>query len=220
MSYGDEIMASGQARALAAESGRRVRVVDIRGGARWSDLWAGLVWMQQPGDARNGAIELRNGPGCRPYIDYAAGFSIEGGCHYTDWRARDHRGAIAFTPEEAAFAESAEVAQSVLIEPNISPRGNPNKQWGRWAEMVSLRPDIDWIQVGPAGTNVLPGVRHIETDTFRLGASVLAECHAAVLPEGGLHHAGAAVGHPPRRLLCGRPAGLACPAHSVTVRRV
>lgn len=197
MSYGDEIMAAGQARVLAERTGKRVRITGRRGKPRWSDLWSGLPWIQQPGDSRAGFVDMANGPGCRPYVDYAAGFSWEHGCRYTGWRACDHRGAIAFTPDEVAFARAADVSGAVLVEPHIAEGSNPNKQWGRgkWEALLALLPDVEWIQAGPPGTPVVPGARLVETPTFRLGAAVLAACRAAVLPEGGLHHAAAAIGH-------------------------
>jgi len=78
MSYGDEIMASGHALAKHRETGQRVRIADKAGRPRWSELWAGLPWIVQPGEAGEGAVMLKNGPQCRPYIRYP--FSRERGC--------------------------------------------------------------------------------------------------------------------------------------------
>ena len=53
-----------------------------------------------------------------------------------------------------------------------------------------------WVQLGAGGIRVLEGVRPIETADFRAACAALAGARAAVLPEGGLHHAAAALDIP------------------------
>ena len=192
-------MASGQARSEYERTGERVRIVDAVGNPRWSDLWDGLPWIKRRDEPiEPGEVTIRNGPKCRPYIRYP--FTRDLGCTYTGWAARDHVGAICFQSDELEFAMAMvpDNGAAVLIEPNIPIQSNPNKQWGedRWRELVkiisrSYTPPPKIIQVGPRGTPTLPGAILIETPTFRHGAAVLAMCRAAVLPEGGLHHAAA-----------------------------
>ena len=59
--------------------------------------------------------------------------------------------------------------------------------------LVQLRRDLDWVQLGPPGTRVLEGARLVATPDFRAACAELAGARAAVLPEGGLHHAAAAL---------------------------
>ena len=86
----------------------------------------------------------------------------------------------------------------VIVEPNCKAAASPNKQWGwdRWQALVDASPSIPWAQLGPPGTRLLDGVRHIETPDIRSAAAVLHYAAAYVGPEGGLHHLAAAMGPP------------------------
>ena len=184
-------MASGHALTLHRETGKKVRICDRNGKPRWSDLWLGLQWIVQPGEDAERSFDLRNGPGCRPYIRYP--FTRRLGCTYSGWRARDNVGAIRFMPDEIAYAEAVRqrLGRFIVIEPQIAPKSNPNKQWGKWQGLVDLmRADGHLVvQLGPEGTETLPGAVLIPTRTFREGAAVLGRAWKTVLPEGGLHHA-------------------------------
>lgn len=196
MSYGDEIMASGQAWNEHKRAGARVHILDKRGRPRWSDLWRGLDYIAHPNDPAGGRVV--NGPGCRPYVEYP--FTRAGGQKFTAWRARDNRGKIALSLEERSYvAERIRPdARFVLIEPDIAADGNPNKQWGRerWAALAGMMRDLVFVQALAPGRAPMPGVIVIPTPTFRHAAAVLARAVLAVLPEGGLHHAAAALGVP------------------------
>ena len=108
---------------------------------------------------------------------------------YTSWRA--HPGELFQVPRR-------EPGRYVVIEPHIKANASPNKDWGwaRWQALVNLRRDLDWVQPGPPGTRVLDGARHAATADFRAACGLLAGARAAVLPEGGLHHAAAALDLP------------------------
>lgn len=201
MSYGDEIMASGQALSLHHETGKRVRIVDLEGKHRWNPLWKNLPWIVKPGEFERRSIDLINGVGSRPYLDYSKYDGVKAA--HTNWRARDHIGKIIFDESELEFAERATkpFGEFLLIEPNIAVASNtvrwssnPNKQWGRqnWQELIRLA-KVPVVQIGETGTEILDGVYFIRTENFRLGAAVLARATELVLPESGLHHAAAAL---------------------------
>lgn len=175
-------MAAAQARALSRASGKLVCIVDKAGKPRTHDLWQGLPWITQQ---LQGAVVHLNAPGARPYIDYARTTSERWA--YTDWRCNPG--------EIMGLRVDERGAGAVLIEPTLKPNASPNKQWGagNWLQLVKLRPDLDWVQCCPPGAPALPGVRRIETASFRDACAVLLHCRAAVLPEGGLHHAAAAL---------------------------
>lgn len=105
-------------------------------------------------------------------------------------------GEIYLQPDEIAFAE--QFTPDIVIEPNLKQGASPNKQWGiaRWAALVDLmraagmRP----VQLGPIDTRRVRGADFIETSSFRRACAVLARARGAVLHEGGMHHAAAAVG--------------------------
>lgn len=198
MGIGDEIMASGHARVVSERTGKRVRILDLRGRGRWEDVWEGIPWIARPQE-RGGLVNITNGPQCRPYVAYP--FTRERGQRWTDWRARDHVGAIVLKPEETAFAERmlASIGPFIVIEPTILAKSNPNKQWGKWDELAAILTGRGHkvVQLGADRSAVLAGVEHfIRTPSFRRAAAVLSRATAAVLPEGGLHHAAAVLGIP------------------------
>lgn len=175
-------MAAAQARQLHRQTGARVRIVDGKGRARWHELWEGLPYLtQQPS-----GLSLLNCSGARPYIDYTR--TTPQRWAYTDWRC---------TPGEIAnVTPNPEATQCIVIEPNIKPNASPNKQWGagNWLALMRMRPHWPWVQACPPGQPAISGARRIETRTFRDACGVLLAARAAVLPEGGLHHAAAALG--------------------------
>lgn len=199
MGIGDEIMASGHAFAEYQRTGKRVQILDVFGKPRADAMWHGLRWIAEPHE-RGDFATVKNGPQCRPYIAYP--FTREGGQRWTAWRARDHLGSIALTGAEQLFARSAvgTLQPFYVIEPTLDPKSNPNKQWGadRWAALARLMLEggLKVVQMGPHPVRIVPGVKYVRTRTFRQAASVLARAAGAVLPEGGLHHAAAALGVP------------------------
>ena len=187
MGYGDEIMVTGEAR-RRQEAGdpRPVAVLDRHGTPRRHPLWAGDPRIATPEAVARGVPvqTIVNGPGCRPYIDY--GRTTAACWAYTDWRA---------TPGELYDIERRKPQDYVIVEPHIKAKASPNKDWGweRWQALIG-RLDLDWVQLGPPSTRLLDGVRHIETATFLAACRALTGARAAVLPEGGPHHAAAALG--------------------------
>ena len=69
-----------------------------------------------------------------------------------------------------------------MIEPHTKGNASPNKQWGwgRWSSLVGWLPNIDWVQLGPPGTCILDGARHIITADFVSAIAVLSGARAAV----------------------------------------
>lgn len=191
MGIGDEIMAAGVARVHHAATGQRVRILRRSGKPRWFDIWNYLPWMAQPEERGEfHEIYAKDAQDLRPYIE-----------RKTDrqwiWRAyRPEVSGFVFTASEIEFARAA--LDAVIIEPHIKPGASPNKAWPwqRWQQLVAAAPELPWMQLGPQGTRRLDGVRHLATRDFRLAAAALAEARAAVLTEGALHHAAAAVHTP------------------------
>lgn len=189
MGWGDEIIATGQAKALQRRDPRPVLIIDRKARPRWSPIWAGNPRIARE---RSGNYQmLLNGPNARPYIEQK---------QPTRWVWRDNfkcePGEIYLTLEERAYA--AQYRGRVLIEPNVKKKPEAvNKEWiwSRWQALVKLR-IADFVQVGPHGTRLLDGVDHALTDNFRLACAVLAQCRAFVGTEGGLMHAAAALGVP------------------------
>ena len=187
MGLGDEIMAAGAARRRqVAGDPRPVAILDRHARPRWHGLWEGNPRIARPEEVARGldVQTIVNGPGCRPYIDYGRTTAMRWA--YTDWRA---------APGELYDIERAKPQEYVIVEPHVKATASSNKDWGwgSWQALVN-RLDLNWVQLGPPRTRILEGVTHIETPTFLDACRVLSGTRAAVLPEGGLHHAAAALG--------------------------
>ena len=208
MGVGDELMCSGEARALRRRDPRPVAVRDRYGALRWHALWDGVDGMARPEQVQAGldCQFLVNGPGARPYIDYAetkqiaAAAGVKGERKAPRWAWKPYRpesGTVALTEQEKLRAALARPAGPfVAVEPNIKET-TPNKAWGveRYQAVVDALPGVGFVQMG-SGPNVLSRVHRVETPSFRDAVSLLALAAAYVGPEGGLHHAAAAVDVP------------------------
>jgi ADP-heptose:LPS heptosyltransferase len=191
MGWGDEIIVTGMARRMQLRDPRPVRVRDRKGRARWSEIWAGNPRLAAPGDQRP-AQELLSGPGLRPYVARETPGRWE-------WRAFVCPvGEIHLTAAERRLA--APHAGRVLLEPNLKPGASPNKDWGwaRWQALATALAGegVRVAQFARPGARLLAGAEPIVVPSFRAACAVLARARLAVLPEGGLHHAAAALGTP------------------------
>lgn len=193
MGLGDELMVAGRARAMQRADPRKVRPT-YAGTLRWSPIFDGNPRIARMNEAGNfQELAARGANGLRPYhtCKTAARWSYN-----LDFRP--DAGEIYFTEAEQEFG--ARFPDRLILEPRIKPGASPNKQWGleRWQRLASLfiAAGMPVAQLGTLGTPVLDGAEFIVTPTFRLACAVLARARGAVLPEGGTHHAAAALGVP------------------------
>ncbi len=75
MGYGDDLMASGEARELYGRVGKRIAIGDGRR-ICWSPVFDNNPIIVRPSEPRGAVAWLDNYPGHRPYIDYAATHAI------------------------------------------------------------------------------------------------------------------------------------------------
>lgn len=199
MGWGDELMAAGQAARVSRETGgRRVAILDRHGQARVHEIWEGLDFISP---VKGPGIEtVRNGAGCRPYIEYPF---TSAGHGYTAWRARDNRPVI--SPRLAARAPAD--APFVLIEPTIKALANVNKQWHGWQAVVDAMPGVAFVQCRPPGAPGAPlrGVQVVQTSAFLDAVRVLGRAALYLGAEGGMHHAAAALNVPAVVIFGGSP---------------
>lgn len=191
MGWGDEIIITGIAKRLQEKARLPVVVFDRNGRIRDHAIWARNPRITHVWDRKAPVHRIDNGPGLRGYIAEKTG---------SRWTWRDYQ----CHPGEIYFygTELHEVAhfprEAVVIEPSLKDKASPNKDWGRarWTELVRLLSarNIKCVQLGLAGTQRVEGAQLFETPTFRHACAALSMARAAVLPEGGLHHAAAAVG--------------------------
>ncbi len=190
MGIGDEIMLTGEARAIQMRDPRPIKVDYGRGRFRWHAIWDNNPRFARPEAMVNFQSMLARPNGHRPYI-------VRKRTQLWEWKNYKPKvGEIYLTAEEKDFA--LRYPNRIIIEPHIKANASPNKQWGwlRWSKLAYLMQErgLRVTQVGPADTLLLEGAEHIVTENFRLACAVLSKARAAVLPEGGLHHAAAALG--------------------------
>ena len=217
MGLGDWVMATAEAR-VAQESAPGLKVAFGDGvKAHWSEVFDHNPRIATPGEVTAGApvTWLANYPGHRPYIDYDATLA-NGRAALLDAAPADRKrllraagrwywnAAYRAMPGEFYFSDSerslAAIGRGrVVIAPSVKP-GNVNKDWGlaRWQTLAALLdPDIETLQVGPAGGPLLEAVTaRAHTPSFRDACAILAGARLFVGTEGALHHAAAALGIP------------------------
>lgn len=191
MGFGDELMVAGRARVQQQTDPRKCRPT-FQGRTRWNIIWENnprIARLEERGDFQE--LVARGADNMRPY------HTAKTPERWTyNLAFRPDVGELYFSEAEREFGRR--YWRHVVIEPTLGPGASPNKQWGKWPELVTLMRagGIVPVQLGAAGTEPLDGVQYIETQNFRKAAAVLANARAVVLPEGGLHHAAAALGVP------------------------
>lgn len=102
-------------------------------------------------------------------------------------------GEIYLTEQERGWA--AQNDADIIVEPNVKYQ-SPNKQWpvDRYQKVVdSLCAAGFNVAQFATGKHLLRGARVIDAPSFRAACAVLERAQLFIGPEGGLHHAAAAV---------------------------
>jgi hypothetical protein len=182
--FGDDIMATARVRALHEQRPVPVLITGLDGRPRWSEIWENNPRIAR--DRGSAGQVLRDGPGARPHLDYRRMTRDR----FFFNRVEIQPGEIFLSDVELGLARPG-----IFIEPHIKQGASPNKDWGfdRFQSVVDACPDLPWLQCD-YGSPLLKGVETITTHSFRDACGLLSRAHAAVLPEGGLHHAAAALG--------------------------
>lgn len=224
MGYGDELMAIGaasrqhrldaQKRPVAIGDGRRVDLSapELRYGLDFLATQA----MVDAGEPVTWVISYR---GHRPYQDHEAmtrrwamlhpwrrrllgtpgRLADRLGCYIFDPKHRAVPAPLVLDPREARLAREWARTPFVVIEPNIKAKAAPSKRWpfDRFQAVArSLREQIAVYQAGPPGSPALDGIARLPTSSFRDVLPFLKAARLYIGPEGGLHHACAAMGTP------------------------
>lgn len=220
MGYGDRLMAIGDAKAQYLSDPLR-RPVAIGDGKNvdWSELSDGVPFLADQSLVDSGfpVSWVISHTGNRPYIDYAAMEAkvarIRTGPpilrrrllaalgHYIfrkDYHAKPAE--VRFSAAQNALIEKWNKIPYVVLEPYIKPRAPVNKHWGhenylKLAERLAKH--IRVVQVSePRHYENLPFVTRIAPSSFKEAMAYIAGSRLYIGPEGGLHHAAAAVGKP------------------------
>lgn len=192
-------MATGMARG-AHDRGKKIAFGDgkrIMWGPYSKAIFRGNPNIAWPGSERDKNIEwihyYKGGNGTRIYNKQGPGHWI------WNYDFRVTPGEFYFEQEELKFAEN-HGGGFIFIEPNVARKDNaPNKQWpfDRFAWVAEkLKADgYEIVQPIYSGANFrIACARPIYSVDLRHAAAVLARAALYIGPEGGLHHAAAAVG--------------------------
>lgn len=199
MGIGDNIMASGMARGAAAR-GKRIAFGDGRK-IIWDQnsemIFRGNPNVAEPGEENRGAaIEwLAFHRGNRIYNRQDKGRWI---WNY-DFRAVP--GEVFLSEDEKRFGAKFG-SGFVVIEPNVPAFKSvaPNKQWPVERYDIAAKKlrdqGFNLIQFDYGKGCTISGARQVKTPTFRHALAMLSNAALYVGPEGGLHHAAAALAKP------------------------
>lgn len=196
MGHGDEIMATGMARGFY-ERGKQAAFGNgkkIIWGPHCKTVFENNPNIAPPGS--EGASDLE-------WIDYYAGHRVNTWLEGNRWRWLSDRSAVRgeffWSVNEFAFADRLDRG-FVVIEPHVPKKPNAeNKSWGfdRYAQISKLLSDAGYeIRQFNYGNRLLPGAIPIDTKGFRQAVVSLTRADLYIGPEGGLHHAAAAVETP------------------------
>lgn len=197
MGYGDEIMGSGLARGAAAR-GKRIAFGDGRK-ILWGP-WAPEIYHGNPNVAGPGQERLPN----LEWIDHYKGNrkynKHVNGKWVWNYAFKAVPGEFFFDEIERGIADSF-TPGFVVIEPNVpwQKAVAPNKDWGesKFQELARrlLLQGCHLVQFKHKNSRrLIAGADIIELHKFRHAIAVMSRAALYIGPEGGMHHAAAAVG--------------------------
>ena len=194
MGLGDDLMITGEVKGLVKKNPNiKVAVKLDKKRQRWSEAFYNNPHMASPEYVNSGKPIHWLGP--RAGRRYMSGET-------PDKRIWTDVGPVAgeffFTDQELDYAdkEHKNIGDgAVFIEPNLKPQATTNKDWGwhNWLELVKALPNVNWVQLAKSDYKKLPGVKVVSPPSYRCAAALIRHSALCVLPEGGLHHAAAAV---------------------------
>ncbi len=199
--FGDNVIATGLARGAAAR-GKRVAFGDGK-----TILWdhnSEDIFKNNPNIAPPGS-EGESGLEWIPFYRGNRGYnrqSADGSRWIWNYQFRPNPGEIFFDEKELREA-TKHGSGFVIIEPAVPhwKSSYRNKDWGQlkyWKVAKKLKRagyDVRQFQYGHGGHNI-EHCTQIKTRTFRQAVAILARAALFIGPEGGMHHAAAAVGIP------------------------
>lgn len=201
MGLGDEIMATGYARGMAARGKRMAFGVPHAPKIEWTHL-SPQIFKDNPNIAPPGSETARDliwHPFRRGNRLYNMHHQVENRWVW-NYQFRPPIGEIFLSPQEIELGERSGKG-FVLIEPNVAryKASAPNKAWSllRWNKVARRLMEAGHrvIQLDYSGAIYkLNNVPLVATPTFREAMAIVRNAHVVVTTEGGLHHAAAAFG--------------------------
>src|SRR5262245_1161161 len=194
MGIGDEVMATGFARGAAAR-GKRIAFGDGR-----KLIWG--PWCREAFKNNPNIAHRPDEPGVE-WCDYYKGHRnynrLDSARRRWIWNYDFKAPAGEFFFDNIEQAMSLRRPGAVLLEPNVPWHKSVaiNKDWGqaRWQELANKLTRAGWRVLQTSYGEVrLFNVGIVPVASFREAAAIVQSVDLAIVPEGGLHHAAAAVG--------------------------
>lgn len=199
MGFGDEIIGTGLARGAAA-CGKKIAFGDghkISWGPYCVETFKHNPNIAPPGS--EGQTNLHWINHCKGHRLYN---KLENGKWVWNFDFKVQAGEFYFSYDELAFADKYQ-GRFIVMEPNIpwQKKVAPNKDWGedKYQEVCLQLKQLGLriVQFHHGNTRrVLKGAQVISAPNFRTAISVLSKARLYIGPEGGMHHAAAAVDVP------------------------
>jgi len=193
-------MAMGEAKDAHLNTGKRIVFPGDRymsKGIFWGAAYERLSYIITSRDIQQGeeVVFFENGKEITPYIDWEK--STEKKAQFKKYMPKPAE--LKFSADTLNYlAELREtLGEFIFIEPHVKELFSAgNKSWGftNYQEVVN-RVDANFVQPY-YGAPLLKGVKPVKTNHFLHGAALLSIAKTALLPEGGLMHAAAALNIP------------------------
>lgn len=197
MGYGDEIIGSGLARGAHAR-GKKIAFGDGQK-IQWSS-WAPEIYLHNPNVAHPGQEALPNLEWVAHYKGSRKYNRLQHGKWVWNYDFKPVPGEFFFDDVERAIAQTF-APGFVVIEPNVpwQKRVAQNKDWGesKYFELARrlLLQGYRLVQFKHKNSRrLIAGADIIELHKFRHVIAALSKAALYIGPEGGMHHAAAAVG--------------------------
>lgn len=213
MGFGDDIMSTVKARELRKTfPNGNIMYSDGKtkfptGEYHWSPIFENNLNITKKLNHNHETIIINDVPGNRPYIDWDKfkkhtkemkrqkknAYKI---FYKPDFKAEP--GDIVLNTKESDWGFNACTDNLILIEPHVKAvRGCTNKDWGfdKYQQVVN-ESNLKFVQCVYDDVRRLENVEIVETKSFRDLCSVLLYARSVLCPEGGVHHAAAALNKP------------------------
>lgn len=199
MGYGDEIIGTGLAKGLRA----RGKLAAFGDGMtiHWGP-WCEEMFAHNPNIAKPGSEHLSNLQWIAHYKGARKYNKLQAGKWVWNYDFKVKPGEFFFNDVERAVIENCRKSLNgfIVIEPNVPWQKSvaPNKDWGQQKyEQLSQRLQRNGARVvqfiHKNSRRRLPGVTTIEFHKFREAIATLSLARLYIGPEGGMHHAAAAL---------------------------
>ena len=200
MGWGDILMAMGEARVTHHETGKRVVFPPNRvfsDNVFWGAAFEKLPYIISQNDISENeeVIHFRNGIEITPYINWEK--STKTKMQFVPYEPKAAELIFSLQVNQRLTELRRKLGEFIFVEPHVKGSFSAkNKDWG-FNNFQKVVDEVDATFVQPSyGAPLLKGVTPIKTSSFLDGAALLSIAKTALMSEGGLMHAAAAVNVP------------------------